>query len=240
LAPSKDNTLVQQTNPAAQTSGGQGDIFVGRTGQDGQNPPVVSIRRGLIAFDVAGAVPAGSTVTAVSLTLRETMGNNGDQSVALHRVSQDWGEGASTAIGAAAHGDATWLYTSLIVAAPLTSPAWTVPGGAFAAAASAALLVTDDNGAGQLFTWSSAANPLMLADVQQWVDSPASNFGWALIGNEAAGNTAKRFNGGEAAVAPVLTIEYVIPEPGAALLAALGVLALGSAHRKSPSVAGRG
>lgn len=34
----------------------------------------------------------------------------------------------------------------------------------------------------------------MVADVQGWLDNPASNFGWLVKGNEARPTTAKRFN----------------------------------------------
>ena len=54
----------------------------------------------------------------------------------------------------------------------------------------------------------------MVTDVQQWLDSPATNFGWIMLGNESAGQTAQRF-GGKNAVAPEtppqLTIQYDPP-----------------------------
>jgi hypothetical protein len=37
----------------------------------------------------------------------------------------------------------------------------------------------------------------MVADVQQWLDQPASNFGWIIIGNESQSGTSKRFNSRE-------------------------------------------
>jgi autotransporter-associated beta strand protein len=65
--------------------------------------------------------------------------------------------------------------------------------------------------ANQLYSWSSATNPGMLADVQQWLNSPATDFGWIMLGNESAGQTAERF-GGQNAVAPEappqLTVQY--------------------------------
>jgi hypothetical protein len=178
----------------------------------------------LVAFDVAGAVPAGATITGVTLTLRDVQGQNGDQVVSLHHLDQDWGEGSSTG-AAAADGDATWLYTFYNAVSPGDSSTWATPGGSFAALASASTLISNDLGAGQLFSWSSAGNPQMLADVQQWLAAPATNFGWIVVGNETVGQTAKRFNGGESATPPVLEIQYVIPEPGAVLLASLAGVA---------------
>ncbi|MGD9724586.1 MAG: DNRLRE domain-containing protein [Pirellulales bacterium] len=239
LAPNKDNTLIQQTLPASQLSNGQGDIFVGRTNQDGQGPATISIRRGLLAFDVASSVPAGSVVTAVTLTMRDVMGLNGDPTVELHRVSQDWGEGSSFqngGMGAAAQtGDATWLYRFFNVADPTSSPAWTTPGGDFSAAVSASSIISDDLGSGQLFSWTSAQ---MVVDVQGWLDNPASNFGWLLFGNEAQGQTAKRLNSGESTIppnlAPLLQIEYLhVPEPGGFALGAFSLAALALGKRRA-------
>jgi hypothetical protein len=234
LTPSKDNTLIQQTNPATQLSNGQGDIFVGRTNQDGQGPATISIRRGLVAFDVAAFVPTGALITSVSLTMRDVMGLNGDPSVELHRVLQNWGEGGSFqngGMGAAAQsGDATWLYTFYNAASPASSPTWTAPGGDFSSTVSGSAVVFDDLGGGQLFTWSSANNAQMVADVQAWLDNPSTNFGWLLLGDESRGQSAKRLNSGESTiapnVAPILNIEYsLVPEASSLALAALAVAA---------------
>ena len=46
----------------------------------------------------------------------------------------------------------------------------------------------------------------MVADVQSWLDNPASNFGWLVLGDETAIATAKRFDTRESASPPVLTI----------------------------------
>jgi hypothetical protein len=233
LLPSKDNTLIQQGSATSQLSNGQGDVFVGRTNQDGQGPPTISIRRGLIAFDMAGSIPAGAMITAVSLTIRDVMGLNGDPIVQLRRVLQDWGEGSSFMNGAmgvpAANGDATWLYRVFNTANPTASPAWSTPGGDFSSTISGATTISDDLGGGQLFTWSSASNPQMINDVQNWLDNPNSNFGWLLLGNESAGMTVKRFNSGETATPPRLEVTFTpIPEPVTwpVLLAAGGVLYL--------------
>ncbi len=49
----------------------------------------------------------------------------------------------------------------------------------------------------------------MAADVQSWLDDPAANHGWVLIGNEMVTVTAKRFGSREnadPAAQPVLCI----------------------------------
>ena len=53
----------------------------------------------------------------------------------------------------------------------------------------------------------------MVADVQSWLDNPANNFGWLVLGDESAVLTAKRFDTRESAIPPVLTIQYTAPTP---------------------------
>lgn len=239
LNPSRDNTLIEQTNPNAQLSNGTGDIFVGRTGQGGN----ISIRRGLIRFDVAGAIPSGATITAATLTMRDVMGNNGDRTVSLHRALQDWGEGTSFQAGgmgaAATNNDATWLYAFYNSASPGSSPTWSTPGGDFDPSGSASTVVLGNNmGQAHSFQWSGAG---MVADLQSWLDNPAANFGWLVRGDESVGMTAKRLNGRtlnnpSTDVPPVLMITFV-PEPGTlALLACLAVAVAIGAGRKTTNI----
>jgi len=234
LAPARDTTIIQATNPAAQLANGRGDLFSGRTSQDGQGPATVSIRRSLIYFDIAASLPSWAKITGVSLTMREVMGLNGDPLTTLHRVQQNWGEGTSYQSGgmgsAATQDDATWLYTFFNAAAPATSPTWNSPGGDYDALVSGSTIVSDDNGVGKSFTWTGAG---MITDVQSWLNSPAGNFGWLIHGDETRGQSAKRLNGrtlnNSGDVAPVLMVTYV-PEPGTALAIvtiAVGVFAAG-------------
>src|SRR5262249_41708491 len=84
LNPTKTNTLIQVTSASdQQLSNGLGDVFVGRTNQDGPDAPTISIRRGLVAFDPAAAVPAGATITAVTMTADDVKGMNGNQGISL-------------------------------------------------------------------------------------------------------------------------------------------------------------
>ncbi|MBX3414465.1 MAG: PEP-CTERM sorting domain-containing protein [Pirellulales bacterium] len=233
LTPDRDNTLIEQTNPANQLSNGQGDIFSGRTNQGAG----ISIRRGLIYFDIdASAIPDGATITGVKLTVRDIMGLNGDRTHSLRRVLQDWGEGTSFFAGGvgapATEGDATWLYTFYNATNPALSPTWDTPGGDFSSTVSGSTLISDDFGGLQFFSWSSSTpgNEQMIADVQSWLDNPAANFGWAILGDESVGQTAKRLNSSESptftppGVAPVLEVTYVVPEPSSFVLAALGAM----------------
>src|SRR5439155_18007756 len=98
--------------------------------------------RALVAFDVAGKVPAGARLTAVRLRLNLSAANsNSAQTMGLHRVLVDWGEGSTVASGGgggggpASIGGATWLHTF----SPNTL--WSHPGGDFEATASASTAV---------------------------------------------------------------------------------------------------
>lgn len=217
LLPSKDNTLIQWSEEAPGAnpllSNGLGDIYTGRTNQDGQEQATMSIRRGLVHFDVGGAIPSGMTIVSATLTMRDERGRNGDPAVRLHRVLQDWGEGTSFFQGGqgapATDGDATWFHTFYNAADPQSSPTWSNPGGNYSPTTSAEVIVTDDLGGGQLFSWSGAG---MVADLQGWLAAPASNFGWMLIGDESRGQSAKRLNSRESTeppnVPPTLVVEY--------------------------------
>ncbi len=54
----------------------------------------------------------------------------------------------------------------------------------------------------------------MVADVQGWLDDPPKNFGWLLMGDEIAFNSAKRFASREFVKLkhrPMLTVEFSPP-----------------------------
>ena len=78
IAAARDNTLYEDASGSLSNGAGQ-SLFAGKTGTGG-------IRRALIAFDVAGAVPAGSTITAVTLRLQMSRTRSGGQAVGLHRL----------------------------------------------------------------------------------------------------------------------------------------------------------
>jgi len=200
LTPVKDNTLYE--SPIGNISNGSGEhVFVGENGG-------ALIRRALLAFDLAGSIPAGSTIDAVTLRMNMSRTIAGPQTIEVFRVSADWGEGASDAFGeegggtAAAANDATWIHRFF------NTSLWTTPGGDFAASASASASV---DGLGS-YSWGAAGG--LVADVQHWLDNPASNFGWILIGNESAAASAKRFDSRESAVVanrPTLVIDFTPP-----------------------------
>jgi hypothetical protein len=193
---SADATLIE--SPTGSLANGSGTaLFAGRTGQSSG-----SRRRALLFFDVAAHLPPGALVSSARLVLVLTPSHEQAANVAVHRVLTAWSEGDAFATGgggaAAGPGDATWLHASYP-----TSP-WATAGGDFAAQPSASVSVGDVGRYG----WSSAE---LAADVQRWLDEPATNHGWIVIGDEAAPSTAKRFGAREstdAAEQPVLEIEF--------------------------------
>jgi hypothetical protein len=176
LNPIKDNTLIQSTDPLNQLSNGLGDITVGRTNQDGQGPATISIRRSLLQFDFS-SIPAGATITGVTLTMRDVMGLNGDPVVSLHQVLASWGEGTSFQAGGmgapATEGDATWLYRYYDADNSGDAQLWSTPGGDFDPTVVASAVIYEDNGGGQVFSWTG---PGLIESVQFFLDNPTDNF----------------------------------------------------------------
>jgi hypothetical protein len=196
IMPSKDNTLYEYIKVDGDRSNALGIYFF--TGETVMS----ELRRGVLAFDIAGSIPPGSTITAVtlSLTMSRTLTDDA-RTTELHKLLADWGEGTSDAEGEEGDGapatpnDATWRHRFF------DTIFWTMQGGDFSATVSASQLV----GPLGVYTWSS---PQMVADVQSWLDNPASNFGWVVLGEESTLGSAKRFDTRESASPPVLTIQY--------------------------------
>jgi hypothetical protein len=162
------------------------------------------VRRGLIAFDIAAGIPAGATVTGVSLTLNMSRTITEDIDIRLHRVLADWQEGAGQGFGnegagkLAVSGDVSWNHRVF------DTLDWSTPGGDFFPIASSTAAIGDKGS----YTWESDQ---MTADVQRWLDDSSSNFGWLVLGDETRSRTAKRFDTKEnedAANRPVLSVEY--------------------------------
>ena len=196
-----DNTLYESATGALSNGAGP-TMFAGRTSQ-----PLESRRRALVAFDVAGAIPLGSTITSAILTLSMSQSSPGDRTIALYLAAASWGEGVSDAGpsgggGApASPGDATWLHRFW------DAVFWSLPGGDFAGASSATAAI---GGVG-IYSWGSSQTA---ADAQAWLDAPATNFGWLLLGDESAAGSSKRFDTRQhpdPTKRPVLTIEYSPP-----------------------------
>jgi len=200
LFPVKDNTLYESASGDLSNGAGM-HFFAGNSGGN-------LIRRGLVSFAIGDSIPAGSNIDSVKLTLHMSRSNAGGTTVSLHRVEADWGEGSSIATGdgggegnggTASAGDATWIHTFF------SSANWSTTGGDFSATESSNQTVT---GIGD-YTWGSTVE--MVADVQDWLDNPANNFGWIVLGDESSSGTAKRFDSRENPTEgnrPKLTVIY--------------------------------
>jgi hypothetical protein len=194
LEPVGDNTLFF-SDAGALSSGSGPAIFVGNNSSS-------KTRRGLLRFDVAGAIPADAAITGVELRL--VVSNAPDdvpRSVALHRALAEWGEGESSSSGGggatAEPGDATWLHRFH------PDVFWSTAGGDFEPAPSAIAEIVDVG----IYTWSG---PDLMADVVGWLEAPEANFGWLLRGEEDAPATARRIDSRESdpSTRPHLTIQF--------------------------------
>src|SRR5438552_5390408 len=89
IGPTKDTTIYSSDEIfGTNTSNGSGPhLFVGNTSSNGA-------RRALIAFDIASSVPITANIDGVTLSFNVSRGN-GIQTITLHRLTSDWGEGAS-------------------------------------------------------------------------------------------------------------------------------------------------
>ncbi len=202
ITASRDNTLFA-IDPLASNGSGP-SVFCGRTGAGGGS----TVQRALVFFRVAGNLPAGSTITSatLTLTLEQASPFADEDTLTLHRVESDWGEGLSQGFGGTGAppepGDATWLHTFY------PDELWAVAGGDFNATPSGSTAVINLPGP---YVWASTAP--MVADVQGWLDDPQTAHGWMVRGNEAIDFTARRFASREGAPdqAPRLTVEFTPP-----------------------------
>lgn len=203
IGAAKDNTLYESATGSLSNGSGE-HFFVGQTAAGGG----FKIRRGLIAFNIAEKIPAGSSIQSVVLTISMNKTISGNQTVSLHKLTADWGEGTSTAAfgegmdDSATTNDATWLHRFY----NLTF--WTTAGGDFDSLATASTIVGDT----AFYTFGSS--PQIVVDAQDWLDNPGNNFGWILIGSEDTTLTAKRFaskdNLNETSW-PILSVTYIPP-----------------------------
>lgn len=217
LSASKDNTLYDTEADDAMTinerSNGAGDyLFAGRVGFDGG----WALRRALLAFDIAAAIPAGAVITYAELRLylSNVPPSANPIGLSLHRLTSDWGEGISNGLGAEGQGapptsdDATW-YQRFYQRLPAET--WSSPGAEenYVTTVSSSTVVGNIE---TVYTWPCTNG--LIADVQTWLDTPSTNYGWILLG-DAGGFSARRFNSRESVEnagivgqPPELLVEY--------------------------------
>ncbi len=218
IVPSADTTIFAE----------QGGSTTYDATSDGSGPNVWTsvlaagvTRRALLRFDLS-AVPPGSRVLSAQLQLFVVRARD-EHLVSVHRVLSPWGEagsnGGDAGVGAPAQpGDATWSHRFW------PTQTWAQRGGDFVPTPSTGLQVGFGPAA---YIWPSTAQTV--ADVQRWVDQPATNHGWILIGDDTGLQNAKRFGSRSNTAAdarPMLVVSYDkapapqdvdIPLPGWAL-----------------------
>lgn len=207
LISQKDNTIFEDLDGLYSNGAGQ-FMFVGETRAG-------NTRRGLLMFDIASVVPAGAIINSATLQVHCSRSASGARLVQARRLTSDWGEGLSDSGdpgGGGAFstpGDASWIHSFY----PSTN--WATAGGDFVANTSTQASIS---GAG-FYTFPSTAT--MVADVQSFLDTPSTNYGWLLFGPENGGTSAKRLDTHEnldATFRPKLVIDYTIPEPTTGVL----------------------
>lgn len=208
LTPVKD-TSIFLVDPLASNGAGEG-LFCGRT-----NARINIMHRILLDFDVAGSIPPGSTVNSVSLNLFLVMAApfGGARDCTVHRILADWGEGTSLGFGGSGAeptpGDATWQHTFF------PDQMWATPGGDFDPAVLAGQSTSTTH---TTVTWGPT--PSLTSLVQTWVDTPATNRGLMVRGDESQNDTARQFASREYQLEPTnrpaLIIDYTPPSGCAA------------------------
>ncbi len=203
IVASKDNTLIQ--NSQGSLSSGSGPyLFVGRTNQSTNN-----LRRSLVHFDVASALPSGARIKSAQLMFYLSKSQGFTVDISLHRVLNDWGQGVSYATGGsgapAELDDATWLHSFY------PDFFWTTMGGDYVMDEIAVIAVGPDKGS---YIWESRK---MIEDIESWMMNPEENYGWILIGDESSPQSVMRFSSREVAcsdrassteVPPILMVTY--------------------------------
>jgi len=176
-----DTSIFAESDNAA---GGGAHLYAGNT-------QMGNARRALIRFDLSG-IPSDATVESVTLTLRLNLApSSAAQPFRLHALAGPWGEGTANPPGPGGQGttpgsgDATWSANSN------GTSTWTSPGGDFVPAASGI------GNSGAVGTDLVLAGDGLRDNVAAWLADPSTNYGWILLGNEAANGSARRFASAE-------------------------------------------
>lgn len=202
----KDGSMFEEYVNNASGAGGM--MFAGMTATSFR-------RRAAVAFDVS-SIPSGTTISSAQVNLTVSFGQGTNNPMKLHRATLSWGEGISNSGDTGGTGvpaqpnDVTWANRFYNVVTPT---AWTTQGGDYIATASATTNVSSSLPGNAPHTWSGVQ---ITADVQGWINTPSSNNGWILIGDEDFTTTAKRIYTHEATTAayrPKLTVSYSSAPP---------------------------
>jgi hypothetical protein len=195
-----DVTIYSESGSAANGAGE--NLFVGANSN-------LDARRSLVRFDIGALVPPGSIVVSAALAVTVNQGHVVQTPITARRVLAAWVEGptnpgGSEGQGAPASGaDVTWTLRDFAANSP-----WTTPGADFASSSSLGGVLGDTG------NYVFDVSPTGRADIQSWLDQPAQNFGWALVGDESSPSSAKRLDSRSAANAaarPELRVTYFAP-----------------------------
>lgn len=166
-----------------------------------------SLLRGMLAFDLTSIAP-GTIVLSATLTLRVHVELNGtDRVVGVHRALTQWYEGVKNGTAPDASQDgSTWNLRNAN-----GSVAWA--GGAGGGSGTDFATVATDTQ--NITTIGIFVNFDVTVDVQDWIDSVATNYGWWVIAaDETTNNTYKGFNTSDFTTAdyrPKLTLALLDP-----------------------------
>jgi hypothetical protein len=215
-----DSTI--RSDQASNNYGSGSYVITGRTS--------AAVIRSVFSFSLSD-IPAGSTITSVSLTLTGERSDAGsaDEAVTLElfRLTSGFEEGVSDVNGNNGDGSGvTWNRSS-------TGNAWT-PGGSFSTLLSSVSANPRSN-AGVVSTFATSLD--FVAAAQAALDGGEDLSLLLRLGSTNESGTTRRaffFYAGEetsdtsdrSSVRPGLTVTYVVPEPTTVLLAAMGSLAL--------------
>lgn len=202
LMPVADTTLFELNADA--NFGAEDQLIVGAVAK---NAPHHRARL-LMQFDLS-AVPPGAVVTNVTLQLKVLKENGGEPAAGMeiHPMLVSWAEGDRMGMQgtSALPGQSTWNSRAH------SQAAWSIPGGQagseFGSSTSSAVGL---DGPG---SYQFPVSPALIADVQSWVDSPTTNFGWIVLGtDESIVASARRVASRESSSGrPLLTVGYTRP-----------------------------
>lgn len=153
-------------------------------------------QRMLLKFDIS-SLPVNATISNSTLRLVKIGGNNTSRSVSVHRITNDWTEGAGVCAGTV--GPVSWQQR-------VTSTNWTTAGGDFAASATASTNVAGN----AAYTWN------VTSLVQDWYNGTHNNYGLLTKFTTENVNEERQFASKENATTanrPVLSVVYTLAEP---------------------------
>jgi hypothetical protein len=159
--------------------------------------------RSLLRFDLT-PVPSNATITSATLTLQLVKRPNGPGSnFRIFRLLKNWGEGVQNYVTGlpATTGECSWN-NRLHPDVP-----WGIPGGL--AGVDYRTNISGNIFADDTIAYTFPSNPSLVADLQNWVAQPGTNFGWIMISDaEGTAATARRFSTREGTSPPQLSIHY--------------------------------